>query len=135
LSGCAVSPVVTAGFIVDCSGKTAPYAPEWTVNLSAEQWFRLTRDAGVVAGLRLHYQSHTLTGMDFTPLQYQDGYLWLDASITYSTRDDRFSVTAFGTNLTDETVVANTFQPPFSSFVVGLLRPPRLYGLRLGARF
>jgi iron complex outermembrane recepter protein len=135
LSGCAVSPAATGGFLVDCSGRQAPYAPEWTFNLSAEQSLRLPNGAGFVAGLRLHYQSETLTGMDFTPLEYQDGYVWLDASLTYSTRDDRFSVTAFGTNLTDETVVANTFQPPFSSFVVGLLRPPRVYGLRLVARF
>jgi iron complex outermembrane recepter protein len=134
LSGCAVSPAVT-GFLVDCSGKQAPYAPEWTVNLSAEQTFRLPNDARVGAALRLHYQSETLTGMDFTPLEYQEGYTWLDASVTYSTRDDRYSITAFGTNLTDETVVANTFQPPFGSFVVGLLRPPRMYGLRLGASF
>lgn len=134
LSGCAVSPAV-AGFLVDCSGKRAPYAPEWTVNLSAEQSFRLPNDARVVAGLRLHYQSETLTGMDFTPLEYQEGYTWLDASVTYSVHEDRYSLTAFGTNLTDETVVANSFQPPFGSFVVGLLRPPRLYGLRLGARF
>jgi iron complex outermembrane receptor protein len=134
LSGCAVSPA-SAGFLVDCSGEQAPYAPEWTVNVSAEQSFRLANDARVVAGFRLHYQSETLTGMDFTPLEYQEGYAWLDASVTYSTRDDRYSLTAFGTNLTDETVVANSFQPPFGSFVVGLLRPPRMYGLRLGARF
>lgn len=135
LSGCAVSSVATGGFLVDCSGKRAPYAPEWTVNLSAEQSFGLPHDARAVAGLRLHYQSETLTGMDFTPLEYQDAYAWLDASVTYFTRDDRYSFAAFGTNLTDETIVANSFQPPFGSFVVGLLRPPRLYGLRMGARF
>jgi len=44
-------------------------------------------------------------------------------------------VTAFGNNLTDETVIASTFQPPFGSFVVGTLRLPQLYGLRLGMRF
>ena len=43
--------------------------------------------------------------------------------------------TAYGNNLTDEAVVANTFQPPFGAFVVGTLRPPRLYGVRIGARF
>ena len=69
------------------------------------------------------------------PLQYQDGYVSLGASITYNSSDDRYYVTAYGDDLTDETVVANSFQPPFGSFVVGSLRPPRLYGLRLGARF
>jgi iron complex outermembrane receptor protein len=85
--------------------------------------------------VRLHYQSETLTGLDFTPLEYQDDYVTLGTSITYTSSDERYYVAAFGNNLTDETVVANTFQPPFGSFVVGTLRPPRLYGLRLGARF
>ena len=134
LSGCAVSPVTT-GFQVDCSGKRAPYAPEWTFNVGAEHTFWLGDGAQVVAGGRVHYQSETLTGVDFTPLEYQDGYVSLSASVTYTTSDDKYYVTAFGNNLTDETVVANSFQPPFGFFVVGTLRPPRLYGLRLGARF
>lgn len=134
LSGCEVTPG-TAGFLVDCSGKRAPYAPKWTVNLAAEHAFTLPDNARLVANARLHYQTEMLTGLDFTPLEYQDSYLSLDASLTYATHDDRYYLTAFGTNLTDETVVANSFQPPFGQFVVGTLRPPRLYGLRLGARF
>jgi iron complex outermembrane receptor protein len=134
LSGCAVSPGED-GFHVDCSGKRAPYAPEWTVNLGAEHTFLLHNGARIVAGARAHYQSETLTGVDFTPLEYQDGYVSLGASITYGSSNDQYYLTAFGNNLTDETVVANTFQPPFGSFVVGNLRPPRLYGVRLGAHF
>ena len=134
LSGCSTSPDGT-GFRVDCSGKQPPYAPEWTTNLAVEHTFSLANDARLVADARLHYQSETLTGLDFTRLEYQDTYVTLGASLTYTTGDDRYYVTAYGTNLTDETVVANTFQPPFGQFVVGTLRPPRLYGLRLGARF
>lgn len=134
LTGCEVTPLA-GNFQVDCSGKRAPYAPEWTVNLAAEHAFRMPNDARIVAGARLHYQSETLTGLDFTPLEYQGGYATLGVSLGYSTSDGRFDVTAFCNNLTDETVVANTFQPPFGSFVVGTLRPPRLYGLRVGARF
>ncbi len=134
LTGCAVTPVAS-GFQVDCSGKRAPYAPEWTANLAVEHTFTLPNDARLVANARLHYQSETLTGMDFTPLEYQDAYVTLAASLSYATSDGRYTVTAYGTNLTDETVVANTFQPPFGQFVVGTLRPPRLYGLRLGVRF
>ncbi len=76
-----------------------------------------------------------LTGLDFTPLEYQDDYVTLSASMTWTSRDDRYSVAAFGNNLTDETVVANSFQPRFGTFVVGTLRPPRTYGLRVGVRF
>lgn len=134
LSGCAVSPE-GAAFLVDCAGKRPPYAPEWSVELAAEHTLVLAGGAHLVADARLHYQSETLTGLDFTPLEYQDAYVTLGASVTYATPDDKYTVTAYGTNLTDETVVANTFQPPFGQFVVGTLRPPRLYGLRLGVSF
>jgi iron complex outermembrane receptor protein len=134
VSGCAVSPQPD-GFHVDCSGKRAPYAPKWTVNVAADHTFQLRDDARIVADARVHYQSETLTGLDFTPLEYQDSYVTLDAGVTYSARDDKYYVTAFGNNLTDESVIASTFQPPFGAFVVGTLRLPRLYGLRLGMRF
>jgi iron complex outermembrane receptor protein len=134
LTGCAVTQVVNE-FHVDCSGKRAPYAPKWTASLAGEQTFTLPNDARLVADARLYYQSEMLTGLDFTPLEYQDAYVTLNASLTYTTGDDRYYVSAYGTNLTDATVVANTFQPPFGQFVVGTLRPPRLYGLRLGVRF
>ena len=133
VTGCAVGGVVPP-FLVDCSGKRAPYAPEWTVNLGIEQAFALG-GGQFVAEARLRYQSEMLTGLDFTPLEYQDAYTTLAASVTWATAGGRYYVTAFGENLTDEAVVANSFQPPFGSFVVGTLRPPRLYGLRLGARF
>ena len=134
LTGCAVSPD-GANFEVDCSGKRVPYAPEWTFNLGAEHTVRVGNEARVVASARLHFQSEMLTGLDFTPLEYQDDYVTLSASVTWTSRGDRYSVAAFGNNLTDETVVANSFQPPFGTFVVGTLRPPRTYGLRVGARF
>lgn len=134
ITGCEVTTVVD-GFEVNCSGKRAPYAPEWTANLAVEHTFRLGNDSQIVAGARLHYQTEMLTGLDFTPLQYQDDYATLGASVTWTSRDDKYHVAAFGNNLTDETVVANSFQPPFGSFVVGTLRPPRTYGLRVGARF
>jgi iron complex outermembrane recepter protein len=120
---------------LDCSGERAPYSPEWTLNLSAEQGFVLDGGAQLLAMARAHYQSSTLTGLDFTPLEYQDAYWSLDLSLSLTTGDGRYRLGVFGTNLTDETVVANTFQPPLGSFVVGTLRPPRLYGLRLGIRF
>jgi iron complex outermembrane receptor protein len=134
LSGCAVSPD-GAAFLVDCSGKRPPYAPEWSIELAAEHTFVLGNGARLVADARVHYQSETLTGLDFTPPEYEDAYATLGASVTYATHDDKYTVTAYGTNLTDETVVANTFQPPFGQFVVGTLRPPRLYGVRLGVSF
>jgi len=134
LTGCVFSGSIGA-FQVDCSGKRAPNAPQWTVNVAADHSFRLRNDARIIAEARAHYQSETLTGLDFTPHEYQGDYVLLGASVTYASSDHKYYITAFGNNLTDQTVVASSFQPPFGSFVVSTLRPPRLYGVRLGARF
>lgn len=135
LTGCAVSGGPPGDFQVDCSGKVAPYAPKWTANIHANQIFDLGNGSTFVAEARAHYQSEMLTGQDFTPLEYQDSYWWVDASLSYNFGGDAYSITAFANNLTDETVIANTFQPPFGLFVVGTLRPPQVFGLRFGARF
>jgi iron complex outermembrane receptor protein len=134
LSGCSLSQD-GVNFLVDCAGKRPPYAPEWSVGLGAGHAFTLASGGRLVADASLRYQSEMLTGLDFTALEYQDAYVTLGASVSYATRDDRLAVTAYGTNLTDEAVVANSFQPPFGQFVVGTLRPPRLYGLRIGVNF
>jgi len=123
-----------SGFVVDCAGKRPPYAPEWTLNLGAEQAFPLAAGGEFVANIRAHYQSETLTGLDFTPLEYQPGYWSADAAVTFNAPGDAWFISLFGRNITDETVVANTFQPPFGAFVVGSLRPPRIVGVRMGAR-
>jgi iron complex outermembrane receptor protein len=134
VTGCDLAPD-GANFQVDCSGKHAPYAPSWSANLAAEQSFALAGGSRVVAEARLHYQSETLTGLDFTPSEYQRAYASWGAALTYAPANERYYVTAWGDNLTDRAVVANTLQHPFGSFVVGTVRPPRQYGLRVGARF
>jgi iron complex outermembrane receptor protein len=134
VSGCAVSQEAD-GYHVDCSDKRAPYAPKWTVNVGADHTFQLRNDARLVADARVHYQSETLTGLDFTPLEYQDSYATMDASLTYDASDDKYYIAGYCNNVTDEAVIASAFQPPFGAFVVGTLRLPRLYGMRLGIRF
>jgi iron complex outermembrane receptor protein len=52
-----------------------------------------------------------------------------------NTAGDRYSIGVFGQNLTDQTVMSNTWVMPFSTFAVGTLRPPRTLGLRVSAGF
>lgn len=132
-------PAVLAGvnYTVDCSGRRPPQAPKFTVNLSAEQTIPLPSDAEIKLTGRLHYQSTTLTSLEFVPEEYQSGYTTLDASVMYKSAGGRFSIGAFANNLTNRTVKAGTFIPPFSitGFAVALLRPPRTYGIRVGLDF
>ncbi len=133
-SGCVVTPR-SSDYLIDCSGRRSPYAPARTINLSAMQAFPLRRDANLIARIRTHHQSETLVGTDFLQQQQQPSYWTLDASLTVATAAHRHSVSVFGQNLTDRTIMSNTFALPFSTFAVGVLRPPRTIGVRMDARF
>jgi iron complex outermembrane receptor protein len=76
-----------------------------------------------------------LVGLDFLPQQQQDGYWMVDASLTFAASKNRYSVGVFVQNVTDHTVVSNTFVVPFSTFAVGVLRPPRTFGVRASTGF
>jgi iron complex outermembrane recepter protein len=134
LSGCNVAQR-PSGFEINCSGRRAPYAPERTLNVAAVQTFPLSRGASLSARIRTHHQSATLAGLDFLPAQEQRAYWTHDASLTMVTAADRYSVGVFVQNLTDRTIVSNTFVVPLSTFPIGVLRPPRIIGLRMTGRF
>ena len=74
-------------------------------------------------------------GLDFLEQQQQDAYVTVDGSLTFTTAEDRYTVALFGQNVTDKAVVSNAFVVPFSTFAVGVLRPPRTLGVRVSARF
>lgn len=135
LSSCSIVGIPTTQTTLDCSGFRPPNAPEWTINLGAQQTIPLGNGGKFVLNARTHHQSSTLTGLEFLPIEVQKSYWMSDASITYAAPDDRFFVTAFVNNIEDETVLGNTFPPPLSRFVVGSLRPPRTYGVRAGVKF
>jgi iron complex outermembrane receptor protein len=134
-TGCPNVGVPGLFYTVDCSGERPPNAPEWTINVGAQQTFALGSGARIVGSLRAHYQTETLTGLEFTADEMQESYTTLDALLTYSSAADRFSVSAFVNNATDETVKSEAFPAPFSLFTTAILRPPRTYGMRIGVRF
>jgi iron complex outermembrane recepter protein len=134
VSGCNLS-TTSNGFLVDCAGRRSPYAPERTLALGGSHELALAGGARLVANARSRYQSQTLMGLDFLPEQHQDGYWIVDASLMLGTAGERYSVGVFGQNVTNSTVLSNTFVVPFSTFTVGALRPPRTLGARVSARF
>ena len=122
-------------YTVDCSGKRPPNAPEWTINLGAQQTINLPGGAKIVGGARAHYQSETLTGLEFTPIEYQGAYWQLDAQVNFVARDNRFTLGAFVNNALNKTVMGNSFPVPFTFYTAASLRPPRTYGVRAGFKF
>jgi iron complex outermembrane receptor protein len=135
-SGCGISPTAT-GFAVDCSGRRPPQSPEWTINLAASQTVPLASGARIVLDAKAHYQSRTLTSLEFLADEDQSGYWLADAQISYHSPDDRWSVDAYVNNIADKTVKGQTFLVTFAAAPTawGILRPPRTYGLRASVKF
>lgn len=124
-----------ATYVIDCSGNRPPNAPEWTVNLGAEQTITLKNEGKISANVRGHYQSRALTGLEFTPIEYQKAYWTADAQVTYTAPGGRYTIGAFVNNAFDKTVLALASPVPFTSYYAGALRPPRTFGVRAGVRF
>jgi len=118
-------------YTVDCSGRRPPNAPRWTVNLGAQQIFNFGNGGRLTLDLLAHYQSETLTGLEFTSAEYQDAYWQVNSQVNYALPGSRWRVGAYVLNAFDKTVVANTFPVPLSNFTAASLRPPRTYGVRL----
>jgi iron complex outermembrane receptor protein len=94
----------------------------------------MPNNANLVGGARVHYQSQTLTALEFLPVEQQPGYSLWDFDLTYTTQSHLY-VGAYINNAFDKTALSFSFGTPFSSFMTGTLQPPRLFGVRAGVHF
>jgi iron complex outermembrane recepter protein len=134
-TGCPNRGSPGVSYTVDCSGKQPPYAPLWTIAAGVQQTIPLPSDANLVGNARVHYQSATLTGLEFLPVEEQSGYAMWDFDLTYSTRNDRFFLGAYVDNAFDKTALSFSFPTPLSGFMTATLQHPRTYGVRAGMHF
>ncbi len=67
----------------------------------------------------------------------QDAHNKLNAFVTWARPAGDWTVTAYGRNLTDETLIATavTSNPLLTTPVLGTFEPPRTFGLEIGYRF
>ncbi len=134
-TGCPNGAPPSTVYTVDCSGKQPPYAPLWTIAAGIQQTIPMPNSASLVGGAHVHYQSDTLTALEFLPVEEQPGYSLWDFDLTYYTRNDRFHVGAYIDNAFNKTALSFSFGTPFSAFMTGTLQPPMTYGIRMGMHF
>lgn len=134
-SGC-TKTLSGSAYSVDCTGTRPTLTSKWTVSLGAEQILPLDNGSEFVLDVGTRYQSGYNTGFELQPSMAQSGYWMSDASITYNTADDNYFVSAFVRNIENNTPIAAAVgATQTQSYTVGVLRPPRTYGLRAGLRF
>jgi iron complex outermembrane receptor protein len=126
-----------ANYAVDCSGHRPPQAPKWSVNLGLQQTFPLASGAKVVFDARAHFQTRTLTALDFLPDEYQPSYWTGDFQLTYHSPSDHWTIGAYANNIGNATIIGQSYLVTYSAVptLSSILRPPRTYGVRAGVRF
>jgi iron complex outermembrane receptor protein len=107
------------------------------VNLGVQQTLPLGDSGALVAQARTHFQSATLTGLEFLPDEIQHGYWLTDLSLGYEAPRKRWFLTAYVDNVGNRDVVQATFPHPLAGaeLIAAAMRPPRTYGARVGVKF
>lgn len=117
-------------------GFQLPYAPDWTINGNWTHIFFLPSDQRITAQVNILYSSSYWQLFTHDQNTRQSAYTKTDATLTYHARGDRWSVGLFVRNLENEAVMIGSSKPGGAGQpATPYLRPPRTYGLSLGARW
>jgi len=124
------APVGNALVFVDVSGSRLPRAPELTATIGAQYSTPVGNLGSLIASVDYYYND----GFFWEPsnqARFREGsYNVLNASVRFSSSDDRWSLALWGKNLFDE-YYATTYSVSAQGTLVADA-PPRIYGLTLG---
>lgn len=125
-------------FSIDCSGRPELMTPKWTLNLAGEQTIPLQNGARLVLGVNTRHESARQTNLNYLPFTRVNGYWRTNATLTYQDKDGRFSIGAYVNNIEDSAIpeaVGTGLSFPTIPLLTATLKPPRTYGVRVGAHF
>ncbi|WP_158258064.1 TonB-dependent receptor [Sphingopyxis lindanitolerans] len=121
------------------NGLQLQYAPDWTVGASYYHDFELAGGSYIRAFVNSRFESAFYSDYSHVPGGRQSSYTKTDASITYYSADESWSIGAWIKNIEDEAVLAATAVgsgSPLQAFgATTNLEPPRTYGLRASVKF
>jgi iron complex outermembrane receptor protein len=118
------------------NGNQLPFSPKWTVALGAEYAADLGTGGKLTPRVDWRYQAKTFFTAFNLPFEQQSGYGLLSARITWTDADDRFSISAYGDNLTDKeyyTFGQNALAAQGVAYTY--IGRPREYGVTAGFKF
>ncbi|HWL47023.1 MAG TPA: TonB-dependent receptor, partial [Sphingomonadaceae bacterium] len=152
-TSCALGPIVPftpspaptdATQRIDCSGKPLIRAPKWTGTVAYQHGFDLASGAQIVPAIESQFASSQYLYPDFVSSGRDNGFVTLNADITYRSPGDHVTVTLWGKNLTRQAIYTGGIRYSFSAPVApqgdptlfyANIRPPRTYGVTLRAKY
>lgn len=93
---------VGAAFLLNLDGQQFQNAPRWTPNLTATYDFAVGSTLRAFVRGEAQHRSSVFFSFARDPLTRQDGYTLFNATVGVRTADDRFSVSVYGKNLSDQ---------------------------------
>lgn len=118
---------------VDLSGNRISRTPRHKVTVSPSYSYRFAGGMELKLAADYRYASRIFDDNSNQAPEVRDETHFLDARIVLDNIADRFSVSVWGKNLTDE--LTRTFQGTFLGANFGAYNPPRTYGVTLGFRY
>ena len=114
-------------YFVSVEGRSNSYAPRWTYNFGIEYNFDLGHGATLTPRVDYSYQSSQWATLLENPTDFLASRGILNARLSYAR--DRYSLTAYVTNLANKTYVSGQF---INNEFLG---PPRQFGVRASYNF
>jgi outer membrane receptor protein involved in Fe transport len=125
--------LTTFNAVRDYAGSPLQYAPEWTVSLGYRHdvplgpgFLRFAADT--------RYESAFWGTFTLARGTRQDAHFKSNASVTWSSDDERWSLGLWMRNIEDEAVLAATTTGQFGPYADAFLEPPRSWGARVRFR-
>lgn len=123
-------------FTINCSGFRLPRAPKWSGTASYEHVFEIAGGSELAVGGSLDFASGRSLGINYVANEQAGAYIRFNADATLRFDDDRFAISAFIRNITDEEVPIAGNQAGLSpGLIYAQVAPPRTFGVRLTAGF
>lgn len=122
--------------VISLAGDRPRQSPKWAYTLHADADLFDTDSAGrLVAAADLSHKGEQFYSEFNAPVFRQPAYTLVDASLTYHSREDNWTVSVWGKNLANNLVSSGAFAVSLTRTVGQTYLAPRLYGVTVGAEF
>lgn len=122
-----------------------PAIPKLNGSATYQHTFPLENGGNVAFDAGIHFETGAWFDLTRRANSYRDAYAMGDLKLTYNAPNDKWSLGAFVTNVTNEAVISggtalvytksSAYAPPNPNAWTVTLFPPRTYGLRFNANF
>ncbi len=131
-----VQPAAAPACAGACAPPRAPCSPDWSAYLSAQANHRLDNGGSLFSQLDVLWRGDVVGGADNDPNKDADAHTTMNLRVGYRTADERYEVTLWGKNLTDEHYHTGGFNGVVRSSSIGAFHAaePRNCGITLRAR-